>query len=80
MNVLNYMNETGISFYNAAAIFNISSPSLVQTWRISFRVYGFDALIPKKKETKKSNLIEGSTKALEDRIKLLEMENAYLKS
>ena len=27
MDVLNYMNETGTSSYDAAAIFNISSPA-----------------------------------------------------
>lgn len=86
MDVLNYMKDTGTSSYDAAAIFNISSPSLVRTWRLNFNAGGFDALIPKKKglpsmkkETKKRKLVEGSTKALEERIKHLEMENAYLK-
>ncbi|MFY0520829.1 helix-turn-helix domain-containing protein [Lysinibacillus sp. UGB7] len=86
MDVLNYMKETGTSSYDAAAIFNISSPSLVRTWRINFNADGFDALIPKKqrrismkKETQKVKLVEGSVEALEERIKQLEMENAYLK-
>lgn len=86
MDVLNYMKETGTSSYDAAAIFNISSPSLVRTWRINFNAGGFDALIPKKKrrtsmkkETQKVKSVEGSVEALEERIKQLEMENAYLK-
>lgn len=86
MDVLNYMNDTGTSSYEAAAIFNISSPALVRTWRLNFIAGGFDALISKKKgqismkkETKKGKLVEGSTEALEERIKQLEMENSYLK-
>ncbi len=49
MDVLNYMNETGISSYDAAARFNISSPALIRTWRINVNAYGLDALISKKK-------------------------------
>jgi transposase-like protein len=86
MDVLNYMKDTGSSSYETAAIFNISSPALVRTWRLNFNASGFDALVPKKKgltsmkkETKKRKLVEGSTEALEERIKQLEMENAYLK-
>lgn len=86
MDVLNYMNDTGASSYEAAAIFNISSPSLVRTWRVNFNAVGFDALISKKKgrpsmkkQTKKVKLQEGSIEALEERVKQLEMENAYLK-
>ncbi|OAH58637.1 transposase [Domibacillus aminovorans] len=82
MDVLNYMIEKGTSSYDAAAIFNISSPSLVRTWRINFHAGGFDALIPKKKgrtSMEKRKLAEGSVEVLEERIKQLEMENAYLK-
>ncbi|QDQ02060.1 helix-turn-helix domain-containing protein [Lysinibacillus fusiformis] len=46
MDVLNYMNKTGTFSYDAAAIFNISSPSLVRTWWRNFYAGGFDALIP----------------------------------
>ena len=86
MGVLQFMNETGASSYDAAAFFKISSPALVRTWRINFKAGGFDALIPKKKGQssmkkgkKKAQLVEGSVDALEARIKQLEMENAYLK-
>ncbi|MDM5310679.1 IS3 family transposase [Peribacillus frigoritolerans] len=86
MDVLNYMNETGISSYDAAARFNISSPALIRTWRINVNAYGLDALISKKKgrpsmkkDINPSKQIEGSVKELEERIKQLEMENAYLK-
>jgi hypothetical protein len=51
-----------------------------------FNAYGLDALISKKKgrpSMKKginpSKQVEGSVEALEERIKQLEMENAYLK-
>ena len=89
MDVLNYMNETGMSTVDAAAIFNISSSRLIRKWRNQFETGGFDALQSKKKgrssmnkETKnrtKSTPAEGSVEALEARIKQLEMENAYLK-
>jgi transposase-like protein len=89
MNVLNYMNETGISSIDTAALFNISSPGMIRNWKIKFEAGGYDALVSKKKgrpsmnkETKrttKSKPAEGSVEALEARIKQLEMENAYLK-
>jgi len=89
MNVLNYMNETGTSSRDTAALFNISSPGMIRNWKLKFEVGGYDALVSKKKghpsmkkETKrttKSTPAEGSVEALEARIKQLEMENAYLK-
>ncbi|KMY33759.1 transposase [Lysinibacillus xylanilyticus] len=89
MDVLNYMNETGTSSTDTAALFNISSPGMIRNWKIKFEVGGYDALVSKKKgrpsmkkETKrttKSAPTEGSVEALEARIKQLEMENAYLK-
>jgi len=89
MNVLNYMNETGTSSIDTAALFNISSPGMIRNWKLKFEVGGYDALVSKKKgrpsmkkETKrttKSTPAEGSVEALEVRIKQLEMENAYLK-
>ena len=95
MEVLTYMNETGASSIDAAAIFNISSPGMVRDWKKKFEVGGYDALVPKKKgrlsmkkETKKSKKPAtptsteksvDSVKTLEARIKQLEMENAYLK-
>ena len=95
MEVLTYMNETGASSIDAAAIFNITSHGMVRDWKKKFEVGGYDALVPKKKgrlsmkkETKKSKKTAtptsteksvDSVKTLEARIKQLEMENAYLK-
>ncbi|MFA1738957.1 IS3 family transposase [Lysinibacillus fusiformis] len=89
MNVFNYMNETGTSSRDTAALFNISSPGMIRNWKLKFEVGGYDALVSKKKghpsmkkETKrttKSTPAEGSVEALEARIKQLEMENAYFK-
>ncbi|MGA3678309.1 IS3 family transposase [Lysinibacillus agricola] len=89
MNVLNYMNETGTSSIDTAALFNISSPGMIRNWKMKFEVGGYDALVSKKKgrpsmkkETKrttKSTPTEGSVEALEARIKQLEMENTYPK-
>ena len=89
INVLNYMNENGVSSNEAAVIFKIPSPRLVRKWRKQLEIDGYDALISKKKgrpsmkkETNiqpKHTLVEGSTEALQARIKQLEMENEYLK-
>lgn len=89
MDVLTYMNDTGASSIDAAAVFNISSPGMIRNWRKRFDAGGFGALISKKKghpymkkETKKSTkptITEESVEALEARIRQLEMENAYLK-
>ena len=89
MNVLTYMNETGTSSIDTAALFNISSSGMIRNWKKKFEIGGYDALVSKKKgrpsmkkETKrtmKSTPTEGSVEALEARIKQLEMENAYLK-
>lgn len=89
MNVLNYMNETGTSSIDTAAIFNISSPGLIRNWKRKFEIGGYDALVSKKKgrtsmnkDTKKTTKVapaKGSVEELEARIKQLEMENAYLK-
>jgi transposase len=86
MDVLNYMNETGTSSYDAAAIFNISSPGMVRNWRKKFEQGGFNALKQKKKgrpsmkkESKKPIPAEGTVEALQKKIEKLEMENAYLK-
>lgn len=91
MDVLNYMNETGTSSYDAAAIFNISSPRLIRNWRSKLEQGGIGALEQKKKgrppvkkkakkiDSKKSIPTEGSIEALQEKISRLEMENAYLK-
>jgi transposase len=86
LDVLNYMNNHGTSPNETAAIFRISSPSLIRKWRIQFETQGIDALESKKKgrptvkkPTKKSTLIEGSIEALHAELESLRMENAYLK-
>lgn len=89
MSVLNYMNETGTSSIDTAAIFNISSPGMIRNWKKKFKIGGYDALVSKKKgqlsmkkdmrKTTKPSPAEGSVEELEVRIKYLEMENAYLK-
>lgn len=89
MNVLNYMNETGTSSIDTAAIFNISSSGLIRNWKKKFEIGGYDALVSKKKgrptmkrdirKTSKPAPAKGSVEELEARIKHLEMENAYLK-
>jgi transposase-like protein len=89
MNVLNYMDETGTSSIDTAAIFNISSSGMIRNWRKKFEIGGFDALVSKKKgrptvkndkeKTTKFTPVEGSIEELQERVKYLEMENAYLK-
>lgn len=91
MDVLNYMNEMGMSSIDTAAIFNISSSGLIRKWRLQFEQGGINALKPKKKgrtpmkentekiESKKPTPVEGSIEELQAKIERLEMENAYLK-
>ncbi len=86
LDVLNYMNNNGTSPNETAAIFRITSPSLIRKWRIQFQSQGIDALISKKKGRpamkKKTNKItpdEGSVEALQEELERLRMENAYLK-
>ncbi|MEH6941555.1 IS3 family transposase [Bacillus sp. JJ722] len=89
MNVLNYINDFRVTPNEAAAIFNISSPSTVYKWVELFNMAGIDALKSKKKERpfmkkesmkqNKHSAVKGSIEELEARIKQLEMENAYFK-
>ncbi|MEC1526160.1 IS3 family transposase, partial [Neobacillus niacini] len=86
MDVLKYINETGTSFVETAAIFNLSSSGMIRNWQRQFEQDGIDALKTKKKgrpsmkkESKKPALIEGSVEALQAKIERLEMENAYPK-
>jgi transposase len=86
LDVLNYMNDNGTSPNETAAIFRISSPSLIRKWRLQFESEGMDALqskkkgrLPMKKKTKKAIPVEGTVEALQEEIERLRMENAYLK-
>lgn len=75
---------------DTAALFNISNFTDVYNWKKQLELGGLEALESKKKgrpsmkkeptkETKQTS-VEGSVKALEARIKQLEIENEYLKS
>ena len=79
LDVLNYMAEHGTSSVETAAIFDISSPSNVRSWKRQFDAHGADALQSKKKgrpsvrkkvsKQEKHSPAEGSVEALETRIK-----------
>ncbi|WP_182103812.1 helix-turn-helix domain-containing protein [Niallia taxi] len=89
LDVSKFMNETGTSNKETAAIFNIPSPPTILKWRKAFEEGGIDALKPKKKgrpfmseksqkKTKKTP-DKGSVEELQEEIYRLKMENAYLK-
>ena len=89
LDVLQYMKENGVSINEAAAIFNIPSPSSVRKWERQLMTGGPCALIPKKKgrppmKDKTGNEkhrvpAEGSSEALQAEIDRLRLENEYLK-
>jgi transposase len=86
MDVINYINEMGASIEEATTVFNIPASGTVWNWVHLFETQGIDALRPKmkgrpsmKKETKKTQPVEGSQEALLAEIERLRMENAYLK-
>ena len=86
LDVLKYMNDHGTSPNETATFFNITSPSLIRKWRIQLETQGLDALESQKKgrptmtkKTKKRAPGEGSIEALQEEIKDLRMEIAYLK-
>lgn len=85
MDVLNYMNDFGVSSTHAAAVYNIASPSTINKWLKQLEENGVDALETNKKgrpsmkkETKKKP-VEGSLEALQAENERLRAENAYLK-
>lgn len=43
LNIINYMNENGLSPLETAVQFNLSSPGMIRKWRSSFRNDGIDA-------------------------------------
>ncbi len=89
LGVLNFMIENGTSLNETTAIFKIPVPSTISVWRKQNETKGLNALQSKKKgrpskkkefnKQSKQAPVEGSTEALEARIKQLEMENKYLK-
>lgn len=89
MDVLNYMQENGVSSNEAAVIFKISSPGMIRNWRTQLEKGGQDALFSKKKgrpsmkkdsnKQSKQAPVEGSPEALQVEIDRLRMENEYLK-
>ncbi|WP_159563779.1 MULTISPECIES: IS3 family transposase [unclassified Exiguobacterium] len=89
LDVLQYMKENGVSANEAAAIFNIASPSSVWKWERQLRTGGQGTLIPKKKgrprmkdktgNEKRRAPAEGSSEALQAEIDRLRMENEYPK-
>lgn len=84
LDVLNYMNDQGTSIRETAAIFNLSTPTVLLSWKKRMDHGGLDALGSKKKgrttmKKKSTKPNEHSVQALHERIKYLEMENEYLK-
>ncbi|MGE6897611.1 IS3 family transposase [Priestia flexa] len=89
LDVLNYMVQSGASLMDTAALFKISSYTMVYDWQKKMEAGGLEALEPnqkgrpsmKDKSTKqpKNEPVKGSVEALEARIKQLEMENEYPK-
>lgn len=89
LDVLNYMVQSGASLMETAALFKISSYTMVYDWQKKMEVGGVEALEPRQKgrpsmknestQQFKQVLAEDSKEALEARIKQLEMENEYLK-
>lgn len=89
LDVLKYMNDQGTSIRETAAIFNLSTPAVLLSWKKRMDNGGQDALDSKKKgrpsmkkdsaKQTKPTYPENSVEALRERIKYLEMENDYLK-
>lgn len=90
LDVLNFMAQSGTSSMDTAAIFKLSSFTMVYDWKKNFEAGGLDALEPKKKgrpsmtknnqeKPKKQVPTEGSVEALQAELERLRMENAYLK-
>ncbi len=89
LDVLNYMVQSGASLMDTAALFKISSYTMVYDWQRKMEIGGLEALEPKQKGRPSVNKksfnqpkqapARESVEALEARIKQLEMENEYLK-
>jgi transposase len=86
LDVLNFMNDTGASSFEAAAVFNIPTGTTVVKWKEAIERGGIGALIPKKKgrppmkeKPKKVAPQNDSKESLQEEVERLRMENAYLK-
>lgn len=86
LDVLNFMNDTGASSYEAAAVYNIPSRHTVSKWQKAVDEGGMDALIPTEKgrpamneKPKKSAPQKKPNESLQEEVERLRMENAYLK-
>ena len=86
MDVLTFMNDTGASPLEVAAVFNIPAGSTVLKWKKAVDQSGMDALIPKKKgrlsmkdKSKKPVPPKLPNESLQEEVERLRMENAYLK-
>lgn len=82
MDVLNYINDFGVTPNEAAAIFNIPSPSSVHKWVKLYNSAGIDALKSMKKgrpSMKKSQINSQNEFKLKDHSKLLKHVLSNLK-
>lgn len=87
LDVLSYIKENGSSIREAAAIFNIPTPSTILAWQRDIEANGIGALKSKKKgrpsmkkkQPTNAKQVEGSIEALQAELEYLRMENAYLK-
>ena len=88
LNVLNYMKTTGTSYSMTANHFGISETGTIANWKAILMTDGVEALFRPKgrpqKQMKKSKLSKGTKiltreQQLEEEIKLLRIENEYLK-
>ncbi|MCR8646035.1 IS3 family transposase, partial [Paenibacillus sp. N1-5-1-14] len=89
LGVLNYINDQGTSIRETAAIFNLSTPTVLLSWIKKMNLGGLDALESKKKgrpsmkkdiKTQPKQVpVAGSTEALQAEIQRLRMENEYFK-
>lgn len=83
--VINYMNDTGLSMQETAAIFKIASGVSISDWQKTIKEKGISGLDKEKKNSimnkKKKNLqIEKDPQtSVSQEIEQLRMENAYLK-
>jgi transposase len=86
LDVLNFMNDTGASSLEAAAVFNIPSRTTVVKWKEAVDQSGTEALIPLKKgrppmtnNPKKPTTTAMPKESIQEEVERLRMENAYLK-